>query len=68
MSDHERSPLLQANGDSRLHKAPHGSVEAGSTVESHQSVDEQKISHSSIGERLPYNQYQTVDFLYDLVS
>ena len=64
--DHERSPLLHSNGDRRL-KLLQQDEEASSFVMSHVSVEEQKMADTAVGERLPYNDYQTIDFLHDLV-
>ena len=62
----ERSPLLLPNGDQRLIKLR--DEEASSVVKSHVTAEEQKLEDSAIGERLPYNDYTTIDFLHDLVS
>ena len=42
--------------------------EASSIVDSHVTRDEKALAHSSIGERLPYNDYTTIDWLHDLVK
>lgn len=42
--------------------------EASSIVKSHVSVEEQAMGNSTIGERLAYNDYTTIDWLHDLVS
>lgn len=65
----ERSPLLPAHGavqDRRLSKLQQDE-EANSIVKSHVTVEEQAMAHSTIGERLAYNDYTTIDFLHDLV-
>lgn len=51
----ERNPLLQGYGDRRLSKLIQRDEEASSIIKSHVSVQEQKLSDSTIGERLPYN-------------
>jgi hypothetical protein len=42
--------------------------EAYSIVSSAVSKDEQALGSTAIGERLPYNDYSTIDWLHDLVS
>ena len=81
MADDERAPLLETNGpeerengsapavsDPRLNKLVRQDDEAASIVKSHVSVSEQKLADSAVGERLPYNDYTTIDWLHDLVS
>lgn len=41
--------------------------EATSIVSSHVSKEEQELAGTAIGERLPYNDYTTIDWLHDLV-
>lgn len=41
---------------------------AASIVESHVTKEEHALSGSTIGERLPYNDYTTIDWLHDLVG
>lgn len=67
MSEHERSPLLGQNGDRRLNKLMQQDEEASSIIKSHVTADEMKMGDTAIGERLPYNDYTTIDFLHDLV-
>lgn len=59
----ERAPLLA------VHKlaARHQDDQASSIIESHVTLDEQKLAWSSVGERLAYNDYTTIDWLHDLV-
>lgn len=40
---------------------------ASSIISSHVSKDEQTLGALAIGERLPYNDYTTIDWLHDLV-
>jgi chloride channel 3/4/5 len=42
--------------------------DASSIISSHLSKEEQALSATAIGERLPYNDYTTIDWLHDLVS
>jgi chloride channel 3/4/5 len=59
---HERTMLLRARVAS-----VHGD-EAYSAVSSAISKDEQALGGTAIGERLPYNDYTTIDWLHDLVG
>lgn len=64
-SDHERTPLLQS---SRLSQLQHEQdEEEQSTISSAVSKEEQELGGSTVGERLPYNDYTTIDWLHDLV-
>ncbi|KAA6409118.1 MAG: chloride channel 3 [Lasallia pustulata] len=42
--------------------------DAYSMLSSHLSKEEQALSSSTVGERLPYNDYTTIDWLHDLVK
>ncbi|KAK5134119.1 hypothetical protein LTR08_006894 [Meristemomyces frigidus] len=75
MADDERSSLLPGNGhgnasynNRRLSKLVQQDEEASSMVKSHVTVEEQKMAESSVGERLAYNDYTTIDWLHDLVK
>ncbi|KAK4891627.1 hypothetical protein LTR27_009796 [Elasticomyces elasticus] len=74
MESNERSHLLQAqNGhaqyaDRRLSKVRQQDEEASSIIKSHVTVEEQELKGSTVGERLPYNDYTTIDWLHDLVK
>lgn len=57
--------IAQLNG-SRHASAPNG--DATSIMSSHISKEEQALGGTAIGERLPYNDYTTIDWLHDLVS
>jgi len=41
--------------------------EAASIISSHLSKEEHALGGTAIGERLPYNDYTTIDWLHDLV-
>jgi chloride channel 3/4/5 len=41
--------------------------EAASIISSHVSIEEQELAGTAVGERLPYNDYTTIDWLHDLV-
>ncbi|KAF4637449.1 hypothetical protein G7Y89_g655 [Cudoniella acicularis] len=42
--------------------------DATSIISSHLSKDEQALGGSAVGERLPYNDYTTIDWLHDLIK
>ncbi|TVY85129.1 H(+)/Cl(-) exchange transporter [Lachnellula suecica] len=42
--------------------------DASSIISSHLSKDEQALGQTAIGERLPYNDYTTIDWLHDLIK
>lgn len=60
----ENSPLLH---DRRFNALQHEDEEARSLVKSAVSKEEAALSGLAIGERLPYNDYTTIDWLHDLV-
>jgi hypothetical protein len=66
----ENTPLLDPEraSDRRLSRLIQKDDAASSIVKSHASVDEQALSGSTVGERLAYNDYTTIDWLHDLVS
>ena len=57
-------PVLQ---DRRLSQIQARSDRASSIVDSHITKEEQNLSGSTIGERLNYNEYTTIDWMHDLV-
>ena len=62
----ERTHLLQAANDRRL-SAIQQEGDAQSILLSHVSKEEIALSETPVGERLPYNDYTTIDWLHDLV-
>ncbi|CAN9087068.1 unnamed protein product [Alternaria alternata] len=63
---HERTPLLH---QSRLSQLQHAQdEEASSVIASTVTKEEQQLAGSTVGERLPYNDYTTIDWLHDLVK
>ncbi len=63
----ERTKLIyQVAGDRPLSVVKQGD-EASSIIDSYLSKDEQALSAAPLGERLPYNDYTTIDWLHDLV-
>ncbi len=67
-ADDEMTPLRQSTRHERLNKAHFIDEEASSIIGSHITKDELLMGDSAVGERLPYNDYTTIDFLHDLVS
>jgi chloride channel 3/4/5 len=64
-NSNEHTHLLPAQ-DRRLSSLQqHG--DAHSFISSHLSKEEQLLSETAVGERLPYNDYTTIDWLHDLV-
>jgi chloride channel 3/4/5 len=61
----ERTPLLFR--DRRLSSVAHD-TDASSIISSHVSKEEQALGETAVGERLPYNDYTTIDWLHDLVG
>lgn len=43
-------------------------IDNESIVSSHISKEEEALGETAVGERLPYNDYTTIDWLHDLVS
>lgn len=66
----ERTPLLDPRlSQLRDHRrSGHTHEDAESIISSAVSKDEQALGGTAIGERLPYNDYTTIDWLHDLVS
>lgn len=68
MAGDEHTPLLHAPQlDRQLNKIVR-EEEASSIIQSHVTEEEQKLADASVGERLPYNDYTTIDWLHDLVK
>lgn len=66
----ERQPLIASTiavRDRGLAKIRQGE-DGGSSVYSHITDDELKLADASIGERLAYNDYTTIDWLHDLAG
>jgi len=63
----ERTELLYHVANDRRLSAVLHEDETRSIIGSHVSKDEQALASASIGERLPYNDYTTIDWLHDLV-
>lgn len=61
----EHTRLLSAEGR-RMNTLQHQS-DAQSIISSQLSKEEQLLSDTAVGERLPYNDYTTIDWLHDLV-
>lgn len=69
MPDDERSALLHPRNSIRsVRDHTFGIIEeARSASQSHISKEEAALASSSLGERLPYNDYTTIDWMHDLV-
>ena len=63
----ERTKLLYNAANDRRLSAVQQETEARSVIGSHVSKDELALHNSPVGERLPYNDYTTIDWLHDLV-
>jgi hypothetical protein len=59
--------LLHVANDRRLSAIQHD-AEAQSIRTSAVTKEEAELKGSTVGERLPYNDYTTIDWLHDLVS
>ncbi|KAL9011530.1 MAG: hypothetical protein Q9173_003638 [Seirophora scorigena] len=64
----ERTQLLPRLARDRRLYSVQQDPDAESTISSHVTKEEQLLSATSIGERLPYNDYTTIDWLHDLVK
>lgn len=66
----ERTALLyHVSNDRRVSELQHQQdAEAQSIISSTVTKEEQALGSSPVGERLPYNDYTTIDWLHDLVS
>lgn len=63
----ERTKLLYNRHDKRLN-ALQQEDEASSIIDTFVSKEEQALGQATVGERLPYNDYTTIDWLHDLVG
>ena len=63
----EHTKLLSHPANDRRLSAVQRAEDVQSVIGSYMSKDEQALSSAPIGERLPYNDYTTVDWLHDLV-
>lgn len=64
----ERTHLVPRLAPDKRLGAVQQDADAESTISSYVTKEEQLLSATSIGERLPYNDYTTIDWLHDLVS
>ncbi|KAL9597265.1 MAG: hypothetical protein Q9219_005246 [cf. Caloplaca sp. 3 TL-2023] len=64
----ERTQLLPRLPQDRQLSAVQREFDAESAISTHVSKEEQLLSATSVGERLPYNDYTTIDWLHDLVK
>ena len=63
----ERTYLLPNSTNNRRLSAVQQDGDSHSILSSHVSKGEQALFAQPIGERLPYNDYTTIDWLHDLV-
>lgn len=63
----ERTKLLSHPVNDRRLSAVQHEEDQQSVIGSFVSKDEHALSSAPIGERLPYNDYTTIDWLHDLV-
>lgn len=63
----EHSHLLDPRVAELSERRGSSRVGPSSIILSHVSKDEQELAGTAIGERLPYNDYTTIDWLHDLV-
>ena len=66
LEDERTHLLVHAPHDRRLSALQHES-DAQSIITSHLSKEELALGKTPLGERLPYNDYSTIDWLHDLV-
>lgn len=64
----EASPLLNRVLKKRRRSRLAPADDLSSIISSHVSRDEQALALTGVGERLPYNDYSTIDWLHDLVK
>jgi len=64
----ERSHLLPNGINDRRLSAIQHDTETRSILSSHVSKAEHALAETPVGERLPYNDYTTIDWLHDLAS
>lgn len=64
----ERSHLLPRLVHDRRFSAVQNEADTDSVLSTHVSKEEQLLATTSVGERLPYNDYTTIDWLHDLVG
>ncbi|KAN0117440.1 Chloride channel [Hyaloscypha variabilis] len=66
---HLLSPrVAELSSQRRSTQPPNDLDEASSIISSHVSKEEQELAGTAVGERLPYNDYTTIDWLHDLIK
>lgn len=60
--------IAELSGRRRSSQRGHDVHRPSSIVSSRVSKEEQELAGTAIGERLPYNDYTTIDWLHDLVG
>lgn len=64
----EHTPLLPQITDSTRRSRIRSIADDESLLSSNISQEEHLLAETAVGERLPYNDYTTIDWLHDLVS
>lgn len=64
----ERSPLLAEQDPGQHERLISHTNSANNALEQFISENEQKLSETYVGERLPYSDYSSIDFLHYLVG
>ncbi|KKY28640.1 putative chloride channel [Phaeomoniella chlamydospora] len=64
----ERTALLTRPNGGRLSALQHREDDEHSVISSHLSKEELALGETAVGERLPYNDYTTIDWLHDLIK
>jgi len=65
---HLLSAIAERNGRGSVIRPPNGHGSDGESIISSQiSKEELALGGTAVGERLPYNDYTTIDWLHDLV-
>lgn len=67
-ADEQTPQLASSEADGWLSHLHHQHDATETMIQSYVSKEEQALSISSVGERLSYNEYTTIDWLHDVVS
>lgn len=64
----EESSLISSDNDIQTYGIHHRGRQDSRTLDRYLSESEQRLKETYVGERLPYSDYSSIDFLHDLVS
>lgn len=67
-STSEESSLISSDNDMQTYGVNHRGRQDNRTLDRYLSESEQRLKETYVGERLPYSDYSSIDFLHDLVS